>query len=254
MNVSTNNLPFAKDYIYNRNAQKGKRGHMKKFAVIFACLLAMPSFANEYIEEYDTYDTYDSYSSYDTYEPVVTSSHRDNYVGLRIHKNERIAFKYDIHNGGNSTIRKDNWGLGAVIGNRLSDFAKIEFETSYTGANQTKRSTDYDFDVWSNMLNFYLFQEYAGAIAPYVGVGIGFTTIWGDVDAPYGKMSDTVFDLSYQAMLGINFALNDRIDLNLGVKYQYYGELEHEHDGREYAITDVDATEFYFGAVYKFGL
>ena len=62
-------------------------------------------------------------------------------------------------------------------------------------------------------------------------------------------MSDSVFDLSAQAMLGVNFALNDRIDLNLGVKYQYYGEVEHKLHGKEYAVTDVDATEFYFGAM-----
>ena len=104
------------------------------------------------------------------------------------------------------------------------------------------------------MLNFYLFQEYAGTIAPYAGIGIGFATIWGDVDSPIGNMSDSVFDLTFSAMIGVNFALNDRIDLNLGLKYQYYGEVEHQMNNVEYAITDVDATEFYFGAVYKFGL
>ena len=104
------------------------------------------------------------------------------------------------------------------------------------------------------MLNVYLFQEYADSVAPYVGLGIGFATIWGDVDAPYGHMSDSVFDLSYSAMIGVNFALNERVDLNLGVKYQYYGEVEHELNGTEHAITDADATEVYFGAVYKFGL
>ena len=122
----------------------------------------------------------------------------------------------------------------------------------YTGADQVKRSTKYDFDVWANMLNVYLFQEYADAIAPYAGLGIGFATIWGDVSNP--NMSDSVFDLSFSAMIGVNFALNDRVDLNLGVKYQYYGEVEHQHNGAEYAVTDVDATEFFFGAAYKFGL
>ena len=33
-----------------------------------------------------------------------------------------------------------------------------------------------------------------------------------------------------------------------------FGEVEHELDGREFAITDVDSTEFFIGAVYKFGL
>ena len=213
---------------------------MKKILMLLMVMLALPAYGDDFGVEYDEYGY------------AVQTPSRDNYIGSRIHKNERIAFKYDIHDGGNSTIRRDNFGFGALIGNRLSDFAKLEFETSYTGAQQTKRGTSYDFDVWSNMLNFYLFREFADSIAPYVGLGIGFSTIWGDVSNP--KMSDTVFDLSYSAMVGVNFALNSRIDLNLGVKYQFYGELEHELNGSEYAITDVDATEFYFGAAYKFGL
>lgn len=226
---------------------------MKKFAIILACLITCTSHAEEY---WDTDTSYNDGYSYD-YEysaPTSSAPRYDTYAGIRLHKNERIAYKYDIHDGGNSTIRQDNFGFGGVIGNRLSDNVKIEFETMYTGANQTKRGTEYDFDIWSNMINVYLFREYAGAVAPYVGAGLGFSTIWGDIDAAYGNMSDTVFDLSYQAMLGVNFALNNRIDLNLGVKYQYYGELEHHMHNEEFAITDVDATEFYMGAVYKFGI
>lgn len=216
---------------------------MKKLAFILGCLITIPAGAEEYLDEYDVYDTYE-YST-----PTAS---RDNYAGIRVHKNEQIAFKYDIHDAGNTTLRDDNWGFGAVIGNRLSNHVKIEFETMYTGLSQNKRGANYEFDVWANMLNVYLFQEYADAIAPYAGMGIGFASIWGDVDNP--SMSDSVFDLSYSAMIGVSFALNNRVDLNLGVKYQYYGKLEHNHNGKEYAITDVDATEFYFGAVYKFDL
>lgn len=212
---------------------------MKKLAFVLAILTTMPAFAEEYWDDGYNYET---------------AARRDNYVGIRLHKNESIAFKYDIHDGSNTTIRKDNWGFGAVVGNRLSDHVKVEFETMYTGASQMKRSNDFDFDVWANMFNVYLFQEYAGAIAPYAGLGIGFASIWGDIDTPFGNMSDSVFDLSYSAMIGVNFALNDRVDLNLGIKYQYYGEVEHELGDEEYAVTDVDATEFYFGAVYKFGM
>ncbi len=208
---------------------------MKKLAFILAVLTTMPAMAEEYWDD-----------GYDYGEPA----RRDNYVGFRLHKNENIAFKYEADGTGDTTISKDNWGFGAVVGNRLSDYVKVEFETMYTGAAQTKRGTDYDFDVWANMFNVHLFREFDGAIAPYAGLGIGFAGIWGSV----GQMSDSVFDLSYGAMLGVNFALNDRIDFNLGVKYQYYGEIEYELHGAEYARTDVDATEFYFGAVYKFGL
>ena len=225
---------------------------MKKILCMIFITMPICAMAEEYIDDYGAYDTYYDEYEYVTDTPATTKQRRDNYVGIRIHKNERISFKYDIHDAGNSTVRDDNFGFGAVVGNRLSDHVKIEFETLYTGANQTKRDIKYDFDVWANMLNVYLFQEYADAIAPYAGLGIGFANIWGNISSP--DMSDSVFDLAYSAMIGVNFALNDRIDLNLGLKYHYYGELEHKVNGNEYAITDVDATEFYFGAVYKFGL
>lgn len=218
---------------------------MKKIIILGACLISLPALAQEYL---------DTYGEYDTYSVESINTQRDTYAGIRIHKNESLAMKYDIHNGGNSTIREDNFGFGAVVGNRLSDHVKVEFETSYTGAKESKRGRDFDFDIWANMFNMYLFQEFDGTVAPYAGLGIGFATIWSDIKSGAGHMSDSVFDLSAQAMLGVNFALNDRIDLNLGVKYQYYGEVEHKLHGKEYAVTDVDATEFYFGAMYKFGL
>ena len=215
---------------------------MKKIIPALFTIMISPVLAQEYWDDYNSYENYNEPQKYDTY------------AGIRIHKNERLALKYDITDGGNSTIRKDNFGFGAVIGNRLTDNVKIEFETSYTGMEESKRNRDFDFDIWANMLNVYLFKEFSGAVAPYAGLGIGFATIWGNVVDVDIHLSDNVFDLSYQAMVGVNFALNNRIDLNLGLKYQYYGEVEHKKSGNMFAITDVDATEFYFGAVYKFGI
>ena len=170
----------------------------------------------------------------------------ETYAGIRIHKNENIAFEYTTNTDDNTTVRRDSFGFGAVVGNRLSDNVKVEFESSYTGASLH----NFDYDVWANMFNVYLFKEYSGTVSPYIGLGIGFASIWGDISASGTNISDSTFDLSMQSMLGVNFALNDRIDFNLGVKYQYYGEMEHN----EFAKTTADATELYFGAVYKFGL
>lgn len=203
---------------------------MKKIAILCGGLLCYPALASDF------------------------TGSRDNYVGLRIHKNENLSITYDVYGGDDIDIRRDNFGIGAVIGNRLSDNVKIEFETSYTGASQTKKNTDFDFDVWSNMFNMYLFQEFSGAISPYAGLGVGFAAIWGDIDAPMYHVTDTTFDLTYQIMLGVNFALNDRIDFNLGAKYQYYGDIEHTLHGNELATTDISGTAVYFGATYKFGL
>ena len=178
------------------------------------------------------------------------SDRHETYAGLRIHKNENIAFKYDIHGDAYTTIRRDNFGIGAVLGNRLSDNVTIEFETSYTGAEKSS----FNYDIWANMFNVYLFHEFSDAIAPYAGLGIGFAGIWGDIDTPYTRLSDSTFDLSYQIMFGVNFALNNRVDFNIGIKYQYYGEIEHEINGNEFATTTASGTELYFGGVYKFSL
>lgn len=177
---------------------------------------------------------------------MASADTRDNYVGLRLHKNERIAYDWEPDNGHRVKMRDDNFGLGAYVGNRLTDNVKIEFETAYTGADFNKNGAHFNYDIWSNMLNVYLYQSFGGAVEPYAGLGLGLVGLWGDVP---GGDTDATASLSWQAMVGVTFALNSRIDLNLGVKYQMYGHLEHK-----YSETKIDATELYIGAAYKFGL
>lgn len=213
----------------------------KIFALLLGCCAVMPAMADDWYN--DDYDMGDS-----------TPARRDNYVGIRLHKNEHIAFKYDINGGATITPKDDNFGFGINVGNRLTDNVKIEFETAYTGAKFTRYGTHHDYDIWSNMLNVYLYQTFGGAVEPYAGLGLGLTGIWGDISGAAPHISDSTLDLSLQAMFGVNFALNDRVDLNLGAKYVRYGKLAFETSGGEYATTRIDATEIYIGAAYKFGL
>ncbi len=213
----------------------------KIFALLLACCAVMPAMADDWYN--DDYDM--GYS---------TPARRDNYVGIRLHKNEHIAFKYDITGGATITPKDDNFGFGISVGNRLTDNVKIEFETAYTGAKFTRYGTRHDYDIWSNMLNVYLYQTFGGAVEPYAGLGLGLTGILGDISGAAPHISDSTLDLSLQAMVGVNFALNDRVDLNLGAKYVRYGKLAFENSSGEYATTRIDATEIYIGAAYKFGL
>ncbi len=169
----------------------------------------------------------------------------DNYAGLRLHQNEHMTFKYKS-DAGNHTMRGDSLGVGLYIGNRLTDNVKIEFETSFAGADFDHYNTNYDYTLWSNNINMYLFKTYDGAVEPYVGLGVGLTGIWGD--APAGSNSE--FKLSYSLMTGVIFALNNRIDLNMGVKYHNYGKISHGHG----ATTTIDSIDLHIGAAYKFGL
>ncbi|MBO5696548.1 MAG: porin family protein [Alphaproteobacteria bacterium] len=214
---------------------------MKKFILMVMLATALPAVADEEI-------------LWDDYATAEEQQKFDNYVGIRLHKNERISFNYDIRDGAGTTIKDDNLGVGVVVGNRLADFLRIEFETMYNGLDDSKRGIDFDYDIWANMINVYLTREYENIVAPYVGVGIGFSTIWADVGGIAPHTSDTVFDLSYSIMAGVSFSLNERLDLDMGVKYQKYGDIDHETNNGTYATTDADATEFYIGAVYRFGL
>ena len=221
---------------------------MKKFALALLMLYTVPAIANDfYYEEYTSPDT--EYMSYD-----MPATVRDNYIGARIHKNERISFGFDVRDGSDTTLKNDNVGFGLYVGNRLADFLKIEFETIYTGTDDTRRGIDMNFDIWSNMVNVYLFKTYGGAVEPYAGLGVGFSTIWSDIGGRVPSTSDTTFDLSYAAMVGVNFALNERVDVNMGIKYQKYGDADHRINGNTYATTDIDATEFFIGAAYKFSI
>lgn len=217
---------------------------MKKSAIILATLIAMPAMANDY-GEYDGYG--DAYTA-DC--PVcdcgaALASARDNYVGFRIYKNEHSAYSYNLSNGHKEKEKRDNFGFGTTMGNRLTSHVRVEYETLYMGAQYSKNDKDFEYDIWANMLNAYLFHEFDRAVAPYVGVGLGLTGIWGEID---GEL-DNAFDLSYQAMVGVLFTLNPRIDLEVGFKYVNFGKVEHTR-----GVTKVDATQIYVGATYKFGL
>ena len=222
---------------------------MKKLSfLLLGALIATPTLADDYDDEYGTYyddtETYES-TSYDT----PKSGNRDTYAGFRIHRNEHISFKYDVHGASDTTIKDDGFGFGLNVGNRLTDYVKLEFETSYTGASLKKHDTDFDYDIWSNMLNVYIYKNFGGAVEPYFGIGMGASGIWGDINGVLGKSGDSGFELSFAAMAGVNFALNKYIDLNLGLRYIDYGKLGHEN-----ATTHIDATEIYVGAAYKFGI
>lgn len=231
---------------------------MKKLLAIILCLTFTPAFADDW-EDWSKYADYDeeeityeeptpSYNS----EPIKSSSNlnHDTYLGLRLYKNENIKFDFKPFESTNTTFYDEDIAFGLTFGNRLTDYVKIELESAYLGTSFQKNSNEFNYDIWSNMLNVYLFKEYGGAVAPYFGLGIGASAIW---SAAYGS-GDFRMDMSWQALAGINFALNKRIDLNLGVKYQDYGYAEHKNSSGAYAKTSIYGLQLYLGAAYKFSL
>lgn len=235
---------------------------MKKLSVLFlTAMCAVPAMAEPMYgisNEYDYMDEEIAPVNIDTPNPTYNTTispsrgTRDNYVGFRVHQNAHLAMKYDENHGYTTHKTKKNAGLSLNVGNRLTEYVKIEFETGYTGAKFTKRDAHHDYDLWSNMLNVYIYKNFGGAVEPYAGLGVGMTGIWGEISGAAPHITASTLDLSVQGMFGVNFALNDRIDLNLGAKYIRYGRVEFERNNGEYANTRIDATEFFIGAAYKF--
>lgn len=217
---------------------------MKKHIAALLCMLPIAAHA-----EYGTYNEYDmdllAQCPACECPSAGTADSRDNYAGFRIYKNEHAAYSYNLSNGHKEKYKKDNWGFGTTVGNNLTEYLRVEYETLYMGAQYSKNDKDFEYDIWANMLNAYLLYDLDGAAAPYAGLGLGLTGIWGEID---GEL-DNAFDLSYQAMVGILFRLNSRIDLDLGFKYVNFGKVEHDR-----GVSKVDATQIYLGATYKFGL
>lgn len=214
---------------------------MKKLIAVFMCVAATGAMA----AGYDEYETYDFAAECPVCECKCDNDNRDNYTGIRLYKNEHTAYAIALPNGHKDTQSADNFTFSTLVGNRLTDFVRVEFETGYTGAKFSAHDTNSDYDIWFNMLNAYLFHQFGRAVEPYVGAGLGLTGIWGEIN---GEL-DNAFDLSYQVMTGVLFKLNSRIDLDVGFKYVNYGRVEHAN-----AVSKIDATQIYVGASYKFGL
>jgi len=220
---------------------------MKKLSfLLLASLIVCPAFAEDYDDEYD--DTYEE----ETYSAPAATTYehgRDTYTGIRIHRNGHIRAYFEPHHTKSSTVLDNNFGLGLNIGNRLTDNVKLEFETAYTGLAETKHGRDFNYDIWSNMLNVYFYKTYGMAVEPYFGLGIGLSGLWADIEKTPEHTTDGDADLSLSIMAGVNFALNKYVDLNLGLKYINYGDIKHKH-----AFSRIDAAEIYIGAAYKFSI
>jgi len=221
---------------------------MKKIAAI---LLLIAPLSVAMANDYGAYDEYDVAIDDEYTEcpacicQTDTDASRDNYIGLRVYKNEHAEYAYGRAHGAKKRHQKDNFAFGTTVGNNLADFLRVEYETLYMGSKYRHHDTDYEYNIWANMLNAYLMHDFYHAASPYVGAGLGLTGIWGEID---GEL-DNAFDLSYQAMVGVLFHLNTRIDLDVGFKYVNYGRVEHRH-----GTTRIDATQIYVGATYNFGM
>ena len=165
------------------------------------------------------------------------------YAGVRVYQNARAVYAYTPIGGVREKDAKDNLGFGTTMGLRFNKWLRGEYETLYMGAQYTAEDQSFEYDIWANMLNGYLYWEFQHTVAPYIGGGVGLTAIWGSIN---GELSNAT-DISYQGLIGVLFELGPHIELEVGYKYINFGKISHSG-----GTTRVDETQFYLGAIYRF--
>ena len=126
------------------------------------------------------------------------------------------------------------FGFVAALGTSLQDDIRVEAELGYrkNDLDEIKvdglGSGDIDGDVTtvSLMGNAYYDFSTESSFSPYIGAGLGYANIEGDLD-DFGDEDDNVF--AYQLILGGSFPSSETLSIDL--QYRYFATEDPEFDG-----------------------
>ena len=126
------------------------------------------------------------------------------------------------------------FGFVAALGTSLQDDIRVEAELGYrkNDLDEIKvdglGSGDIDGDVTtvSLMGNAYYDFSTESSFSPYIGAGLGYANIEGDLD-DFGDEDDNVF--AYQLILGGSFPSSETLSVDL--QYRYFATEDPEFDG-----------------------
>ena len=133
------------------------------------------------------------------------------------------------------------------------EYSRNEDAKSTTGAK--KGGTDFTkLESQSLMLNAYYDIDTGTKFTPYVGAGIGYSKLKASytLTAENATLSESDYQFTWQAGVGVAYAVNDNLSLDLGYRYVDMGNVKKNYEpGSSYKF-DVDANEFMLGARYTF--
>ena len=170
----------------------------------------------------------------------------DKYVEVNAGETE-----WDFDSGMNYSVAAgytvDYFALEAEFGYRILDV--------YRRINTNGPSVKYTGDQTqvSIMMNAYFIPKPDWEISPYIGLGMGTTTIsWNDVRAPGGPIiddSDTVF--TYQLIAGASYKINPQFTLAADYRYFVPGDVEIDMNGTEGRLIDQELNIFSVALRFK---
>ena len=128
------------------------------------------------------------------------------------------------------------FGITAAIGNAYENGLRGEVEFGYRTSDMDEFDSDLgsgsiddgDISTISLMLNGYYDFRPKETICPFIGAGIGYANVEGDIDE-LGSEDDNVF--AYQVAVGVAFAINPQTKID--VQYRYFDTDDGDFDNLE---------------------
>jgi len=128
------------------------------------------------------------------------------------------------------------FGITAAIGNAYENGLRGEVEFGYRTSDMDEFDSDSgsgsiddgDISTISLMLNGYYDFRPKETICPFIGAGIGYANVEGDIDE-LGSEDDNVF--AYQVAVGVAFAINPQTKID--VQYRYFDTDDGDFDNLE---------------------
>lgn len=167
----------------------------------------------------------------------------------------------DVESGaGYGDFDVGNGGFNVGVGYRLNDLLRAELTYNYRGGSENEKTicgvgvySDNKYSVTTSgvMLNGYVDIPVGGAVAPYVGAGVGFT----DVEYTFefagtggkGKRNTASSGFSYGFATGVGIEMNEQVTWDVGYRYVNHGSFK-KHGGKFKTAVN----EILIGARYSF--
>ncbi len=161
-----------------------------------------------------------------------------------------------------------NYIAGLVLGARVAPQVRAEFELSYsssdvdgtsfeTSGGTSSFNANGDLDATSFLINAWYEFETNSAWRPYVGGGIGYTSLDAQVDAATGisRFDDSDGGFSYQIGFGATIPVGNSGEIDIGYRYRETPNLKLVSDSTtDIAFDEVDykSQTLQIGYNYKF--
>jgi OmpA-OmpF porin, OOP family len=122
------------------------------------------------------------------------------------------------------------WAAIGSLGYRFQSGLRTELEGGYRDNNGEFNGTGFDTDTtaWSGMANLLYDFDFGSPIRPYLGVGLGAAHVRVDSGV---TADDAQWAFAYQGIVGVSYAVTDRLDFFVDGRYLRTAGLDIDQTG-----------------------